>query len=316
MNGNHCGNMYPALMFPGQGAQYVGMGRSLNECSDAAADIFSRAEKILGHAFIGTCFYGPDIILMQTSICQPALFAHGCAAVAALRAAGIEQYSVAYGLSLGELTALWAAGVFDFEVGMRVVAERGRLMQKACDETSGAMLCLTGGISDEVAEVCHCASVEIANVNCPGQIVVSGEAHCIAKAREVAEKMSFKRVLCLNVAGAYHSRLMEKASGGFEKFLKNFEFHRPRFKILTNVTGEAVESPEEIKSMLVRQIISPVLFEKCCRNALQMGTAEYFECGPGRTLSGMMKKINGDVTVKNFDKIEDFPAPLLRDPFG
>ncbi|MDR1401458.1 MAG: ACP S-malonyltransferase [Puniceicoccales bacterium] len=299
--------MGTALVFPGQGAQYVGMGLSLYENSPAAKKIFSRAEEILGGAFLQACFRGPEEVLTQTSVCQPALFTHGCAAVEILREKIPEKkYSIAYGLSLGELTALCIAEVFDFTTGVKLVAERGRLMRKACEETDGAMLCLIGGNPDDATELCSAADVEMANMNCPGQIVVSGEMRNIKKAMEMAQKMAFKRVLPLNVAGAYHSRLMESAAQGFEKFLHGVELQPPKIKILSNVTGALVESPGEIKKLLARQIISPVLFEKCCHSALQLEISEFFECGPGRTLSGMMRKISGNVTLRNFDGAADF----------
>jgi [acyl-carrier-protein] S-malonyltransferase len=294
-----------ALMFPGQGAQYVGMGQSLCERNYVAKEIFSRAEKILGAQFLQICFQGPNEILKQTSICQPALFVHCCAAVNILREMGYD-FDIAYGLSLGELTALWAAEVVDFETGLHIVSERGRLMQVACEKTNGSMLCLLGGDWEDIDSICHESGVEVANMNCPDQVVISGETENIKKAQELAEKMAFKRVLPLNVAGAYHSKLMESASVGFEKVLQNIEFNAPRIKVLTNVTGESVESPREIKEMLVRQIISPVLFEKCCRSAMCMQVSEYFECGPGKTLCGMLKKIDRDIIAKNFDRIEDF----------
>ncbi|MDR2432390.1 MAG: ACP S-malonyltransferase [Puniceicoccales bacterium] len=294
-----------ALMFPGQGAQYVGMGKSLCKGNRGAREIFSRAEKILGLQFSQICFLGPDEVLMQTSICQPALFVHGCAVINILREMG-NSFDVAYGLSLGELTALWAAEVIDFEAGVHMVSERGRLMQAACEKTKGSMLCLLGGALEDVDSLCHESGVEIANINCPGQVVIAGETKNIQKAQALAEKMTFKRVLPLNVAGAYHSRLMESASVGFEKVLQNIEFHPPRIKILTNVTGECIESPEKIKEMLVRQIVSPVLFEKCCRSAMRMQMSEYFECGPKKTLCGMLKRINKDIIAKSFDNMEDF----------
>ncbi|MDR1595480.1 MAG: ACP S-malonyltransferase [Puniceicoccales bacterium] len=299
--------MSTALVFPGQGAQYVGMGQSLCDGSCSAREIFAAAEKLLGASFLHACFDGPFEILAQTKICQPALFVHGCAATVVLREKFTKKkYSVAYGLSLGELTALWAADVFDFDVALRVVAERGRLMQKACEETDGAMLCLIGGTREDVETLCAETNVELANINCPGQIVISGMRNSIKAANEIAEKMRFRRVLQLNVAGAYHSRLMESACVGFEKFLKTIDLRPPKVATLTNVTGEPVSDPAKIKKTLAEQIISPVFFEKCCRSAIGIGADEFLECGPGKSLCGMMKKISETVNVKNFDKMDDF----------
>jgi [acyl-carrier-protein] S-malonyltransferase len=179
-------------------------------------------------------------------------------------------------------------------------------MQKACEETDGAMLCLIGGTLDDVNALCDEADVEISNANCPGQIVVSGERKNIRFAFEIAAKMRFRRVLPLNVAGAYHSRLMEGASVEFGKFLRNIEIRTPKMDVLTNISGDAVRSAEDIRDALSRQIVSPVLFEKCCLKAMEMGVGEFLECGPGRTLSGIIKKISGEISTRNFDKIKDF----------
>jgi [acyl-carrier-protein] S-malonyltransferase len=300
--------MGTALIFPGQGSQYVGMGLSLFENSRAGRGVFSVAERVLGGKFLEVMFHGPGSSLAETRICQIALFVHSCAAVAVLEERGRDrQCAITYGLSLGELTALWAAGVFDFETGLEVVAERGRLMQAACEETDGAMLCLIGGEWGDIDSLCRDADVTLANINCPGQVVISGETRNIERATAIAEKMPFKRALRLNVAGAYHSKLMESAGVGFGKFLENVEFYPPKMQVLTNVTAKTVESPAEIKKMLAQQIVSPVLFEECCRRAMGNGVGEYLECGPGKTLSGMVKKIDRSAIARNFDRLEDFP---------
>lgn len=299
--------MATALVFPGQGAQYVGMGRSLYESFPVVSSLYTAAEKMLGKSFLQACFYGPDDVLTQTKICQPALFLHSVAAVTILRSLFPEkEHSVAFGLSLGELTALWSAGVYDFETGLAIVAERSRLMQFACEQTNGSMLCLLGGNSDDVDAICASSNVYKANLNCPGQIVLSGDAKCIQVARSIAEKMKFKRVLPLNVAGAYHSPLMESASIGFEKFLRDITFNVPNFPVLSNVTANVVNDPNIIKELLVKQIISPVLFENCCVRAINMGASEFIECGAGKTLSGLIKKIDKSVSVVNFDKSDDY----------
>jgi [acyl-carrier-protein] S-malonyltransferase len=168
------------------------------------------------------------------------------------------------------------------------------------------MLCLIGGYSDDIVSLCDESGVDVANMNCPGQVVVSGARRNIDAARELAEKMTFKRVLPLNVAGAYHSRLMESASVGFKNFLDAIDFAPPRVEVLTNVTGETVSAPEKIKEALANQIVSPVLFEKCCNSALCMGIGEFFECGAGKTLIGLVKRIDAAVATRSFDKIDDF----------
>lgn len=299
--------MATALIFPGQGAQYVGMGQSLYESFPVVRSFYRAAEKMFGESFLQTCFYGPDDVLTQTKVCQPALFLHSVAAVAVLRSLFPEkEQSVAFGLSLGELTALWTAGVYDFETGLAIVAERSRLMQEACERTNGSMLCLLGGNTDDVDTVCASANVYKANLNCPGQIVLSGDAKCIQVARSIAEQMSFKRVLPLNVAGAYHSPLMESASIGFEKFLRDITFNVPQVPVLSNVMANVVSDPAVIRDLLVKQIVSPVLFEGCCTRAISMGVSEFIECGAGRTLSGLIKKIDKSVSVVSFDKSDDY----------
>jgi [acyl-carrier-protein] S-malonyltransferase len=283
------------------------MGLSLHQNSLVASEFFSTAERVVGGGFLDVLFHGPGELLTEAKFCQLALFVHGCAAAAMLKDGPLAgQCTVSYGLSLGELTALWAAGVFDFETGLKIVAERGRLMQKACEETDGSMLCLIGGEWGYIDALCQETGVVAANVNCPGQVVVSGETCGIERAMEIAERMPFKRVVRLNVAGAYHSKLMEDAGNAFGKFLQTIDFSPPKLRVLTNVTGEELTSPLEVKEMLARQIFSPVLFERCCRRAIQLGVTEHLECGPGKTLSAMAKRIDKTTSTRNFDKFDDF----------
>ena len=296
-----------AFIFSGQGAQYVGMGLSLYESFANVKHLFGTAAKVLGQDFLQICFRGPDEFLTQTKICQPALFLHGCVAVSILRDRDPNIHcDVAFGLSLGELTALWAAGVFDFETGLHIVSMRGKLMQEACEKTQGAMLCVIGGTDDDLKSLCDETNIEIANLNCPGQVVLSGSLENIQLARELAARMSFKRAMLLNVAGAYHSRLMESARDGFEKFIKNIEFSAPNMKVLSNVTGDLVSDPKDIKQKLVEQIVSPVLFEKCCHKAIEIGVNKFLECGPGKSLAGLIRRIDKTLVTDNFDKSVDF----------
>ena len=299
--------MSVAFVFPGQGAQYVGMGLSLYESFANVKYLFDTAAKVLGQDFLQICFRGPDEFLTQTKICQPALFLHGCVAVSILRDRDPNIHcDVAFGLSLGELTALWAAGVFDFETGLHIVSMRGKLMQEACEKTQGTMLCVFGGTDDDLKSLCAETNVEIANLNCPGQVVLSGSLENIQLARELAARMSFKRAMLLNVAGAYHSRLMESARDGFEKFIENIEFSAPNMKVLSNVTGDLVSDPEDIKQKLVEQIVSPVLFEKCCHKAIEIDVNKFLECGPGKSLAGLIRRIDKTLVTDNFDKPVDF----------
>ncbi|MDR2435969.1 MAG: ACP S-malonyltransferase [Puniceicoccales bacterium] len=299
--------MKTGLIFPGQGAQYVGMGKSLCEGNHAASLVFNQAGKVLGESFLNALFCGPENDLTATGCCQPALFTHSYAAVEAMRSLYPEkQAEIAFGLSLGEISALCVAGVFDFETGLKITHMRGNLMQKACENTRGTMVSLIGGMFGDILEICDKTGVEIANVNCPGQVVISGECGAMQSAIALAEKMPFKRIFPLKVAGAYHSRLMAEAGVGFEKFINDIEFEGPKIGIISNVTADFVRTGEEAKRLLVKQIVSPVLFAKCCERAIRCGAKKFFECGAGKVLSGLMKRVNPDVTVTSLDNIADF----------
>lgn len=294
-------------MFPGQGAQYVGMGKTLHDGNHAARLMYAQAANVLGEGFVNTCFCGPEERLTATDYCQPALFVHSCAVVKMMQGLYPEKRcDIAWGLSLGELSALHIAGVFDFETGVRVVHERGRLMQLACERTDGTMASLIGGFFDDIVELCDQSGVEIANINCPGQVVISGDKGCMKHATEIASKMSFKRIIPLKVAGAYHSKLMAEASAGFEKFLNDIEFSDPVIPVISNVTADFVKSAIDAKQLLVKQITSPVLFGKCCERAIRSGVDQMFECGAGRVLTGLMKRIDASIMVKSLDNLSDF----------
>ncbi len=298
-----------AIMFSGQGAQKVGMGRSLFENSARARLLYEEADAILGWSLSKVSFDGPSEELVQTRVCQPALFVHGCAVFHLLEDAGrTADVSIALGLSLGEVTALTSAGVFDFATGLRVVAERGRLMHMACEQTSGSMASVIGEETEKVADLCREFDIEMANLNCPGQIVVSGEKTKIAAAIEAAKARDFRRVIPLNVAGAYHSRLMEPARAAFAAFLESVEFRRPRFTVLTNTTGKAVSEPGAMRDALVRQVVSPVLWEACMREAAALGATEFFELGTGAVLAGLARRTERSWPVKSFAEYADLAS--------
>lgn len=292
--------MITGLLFSGQGAQQVGMGRSLYENSATARELYDMAEAILGWEFKRICFEGPDAELTQTAVCQPALYVQGFAIYTLLEERGLlDEPRAACGLSLGELTALAAAGVYDFETGLRLVAERGRLMQAACDATEGGMASVIGGSPETVEALCQRFDIEIANINCPGQIVISGERSKVMAAVEAAQGGAFKRVMPLNVAGAYHSRLMASARDAFAEYLASFDFAAPKMAVYSNVSGEAVTDPEVIRDCLVRQVVSPVRFEDCLRNAhFEHGVEQFFECGPGKVLAGLARRTAKAIAVR------------------
>ena len=263
-----------ALIFSGQGAQKIGMGQSLYEHSPAARARYDEAKAVLGWDLAQVCFAGPESELTQTKVCQPALFVHGLALLAALQEqgrlpAGEPRYAL--GLSLGEVTAYCAAGVFDFATGLRVVAERGRLMQLACEQTTGGMAAIMGEERAKVQELCREFDIEAANFNAPGQIIVTGEKSKVDAAVTAAKARGIKKVMPLKVAGAYHSRLMEPARAAFAAFLEQVPFAAPRFAVFTNTTGQAVAEPAAIRAALVRQVVASVLWEDCMRAAAAAG---------------------------------------------
>jgi [acyl-carrier-protein] S-malonyltransferase len=300
--------MATGLLFSGQGAQSVGMGRSLYENSAIAKALYDEANEILGWDLKTLCFEGPDEALTETKVCQPALYVQGYALYSILKAAGkLDNVTAACGLSLGELTALAAAGVFDFATGLKLVAERGRLMQIACDATKGGMAAVIGGTPEDVQTFCDEFDIEIANLNCPGQIVISGDNAQVLEA-VAASKGRFKLCKPLNVAGAYHSRLMVSARDAFAEFIKDFDFKTPEIAVYTNVSGERVSDPQIIKDALVSQVVSSVRFEDCLRNmATQNNLADFYECGPGKVLAGFGKRIDKTLTIMPVSEFSDLP---------
>lgn len=300
--------MATGLLFSGQGAQSVGMGKSLYENSDIAKALYDEANEVLGWDLKTLCFEGPDEALTETKVCQPALYVQGFALFSILKERGmLGDYKSACGLSLGELTALAAAGVYDFATGLRLVAERGRLMQEACDATKGGMAAVIGGTPEDVQTFCDEFDIEVANLNCPGQIVISGDNEKVLEA-VAASKGRFKLCKPLNVAGAYHSKLMISARDAFAEFIKEFDFKAPEVVVYTNVTGKQVSDPQEIKDSLVSQIVSSVRFEDCLRNmAAENGIEQFYECGPGKVLAGFAKRTDRALNVTPMSEFDEIP---------
>ncbi len=283
------------------------MAKSLYDTEAAARAVFDQANAILDFDLKEACFEGPPERLTDTSVCQPALFVHGLAVRAILEERGmLGEVTVALGLSLGELTALTAAGAFDFETGLKVVARRGALMQEACNASEGSMASLIGGTREKAQELAGACDIDVANLNCPGQIVVSGSQAGITEAVAKARAFGFKLARELNVAGAYHSRLMEPARAGFETFLSSQKVDVPRLTVFSNTTGAPVTEPESIKAALVKQVVSPVLWEDCFNAAVATGATTFFECGPGAVLTGLAKRIDRDAKVTAIAEAEDF----------
>ena len=300
-----------ALLFAGQGAQKVGMGKSLFAQSAVARGLYEEANAVLGWDLKQLSFEGPEPDLTQTKVCQPALYVHGLALLASLREAGklpAGEPRFALGLSLGEVTAYCASGVFDFATGLRIVAERGRLMQQACEQTSGGMAAVIGEERAQVQELCREFDIEAANFNAPGQIIVSGEKSRVAAAVAAAKDRGMKKVMPLNVAGAYHSRLMEPARVAFADFLDPIPFSAPRCTVFTNTTGQAISDPAAIKAALVRQVVSSVLWEDCMRSAAAAGVTEFWELGPGGVLAGLARRTEKSWALRSFAEFTDVSA--------
>lgn len=290
----------------------MGMGRSLCEAFPTAAALYADANDILGWDLQQISFHGDERKLTETRVCQPALFVHGMAAATVLRERGLlDDCRVALGLSLGEVTALTAAGVFDFATGLRVVAERGRLMQAACETTEGGMASVIGASREEVQALCRDFDIDMANLNCPGQIVISGEKAKVAAAVAAGRERGLKRVIPLNVAGAYHSRLMEPARADFANYLQDVSFHAPRITVFSNTTGQPVQTAEEIRAALIAQVVSPVLWEDCLRQAGSLGVERFYECGPGIILSGLARRTDPSIQVVGIAEAEDFEKVAL-----
>ena len=295
-----------ALLFAGQGSQKIGMGKSLYAQAPEARALYDEADRVLGWSLTNVSFEGPESELTQTKVCQPALFVHGLALLAVLRAQGkVGEISQALGLSLGELTAYCAADVFDFATGLKIVAERGRLMQQACEQTNGTMAAVIGEERVRVNELCREFDIEAANFNAPGQIIISGDKAKVEAAVAAAKERGMKKVIPLNVAGAYHSRLMEPARAAFETFLEGIHFASPKFVVFTNTTGKAISEPAAMKAALVRQIVSPVMWEDCMRSAAAAGATEFWELGPGGVLAGLARRTDKTWPVKSFAEYSD-----------
>jgi [acyl-carrier-protein] S-malonyltransferase len=287
-----------ALLFAGQGAQVVGMGRDLAEQFPAAADLFRRADEILGRKLSEIAWNGPIEELTKTSNCQPALYVHGLACLAALReVAGEFPIEGAAGLSLGEITAHAAAGTFDFATGLKLVQRRGELMDEACAATIGAMAAMIGADENTVRLLAADEDVDVANINAPGQIVISGELAKVEAAIGVAKEYGIRRATLLNVAGAYHSRLMESAYVKLGEALAEIPMQTPRFAVISNVTGEEVTTPDEIRRTLQDQVTATVRWLDCMERLLERGCELFIELGSAGVLAGLLKRTRKDVDV-------------------
>jgi [acyl-carrier-protein] S-malonyltransferase len=293
-----------AFLFPGQGAQTVGMGAGAYGALPGAREVFDRADEILGFALSKICFEGPEDRLNATEVSQPAIFVTSVA-LAEVFAAGAGkglQVQAAAGLSLGEYTALWAAGALTFEDGVRLTRRRGELMQAAAQANPSTMVSIMGLDEGRVKNICEAASalgiISPANFNCPGQTVVSGTIEACRRALELAEEAG-GRAVELKVAGAFHSELMASAAQGLKQELERTDLAKPRLPVVANVTADYHGDPQSIRSLLVDQLTRGILWQKSMERLLSEGYDQFYEIGPGRVLRGLMKKIDRKATVTN-----------------
>jgi [acyl-carrier-protein] S-malonyltransferase len=300
-----------ALLFAGQGAQSVGMGKDLFEQFPTAQNYFQRANEILGFDLAAICREGPEPELTRTENCQPAIFLVSWIALQLLLERGPQiTFEATAGLSLGELTALTAAGAFGFEDGLRIARQRGRFMQEACEATRGGMAAVLGFDVEATRAVCLESDVEIANLNCPGQIVISGEDDKIARAVELAKAKGAKKAVALQVAGAYHSRLMSGAQPKVQAMMAEVAVQTPKVMVISNVTAQPHQGPAEIRERLVEQVVSPVRWEDSIRYLLGQGFNRFIELGPGTTLTGFLKRIDRNVEFLNIADVPSLDAAL------
>jgi len=287
-----------AFLFAGQGAQVVGMGRDLAALFPAARAWCDRANAALGYDLAALCFNGPEAELTQTEHAQPGIFLVSwiCLELLKERAPNLK-FDATAGLSLGEFTALAAAGALSFEDGLRVVRQRGKFMQEACDATRGGMAAIIGLDEAPLREACAEAGVVLANLNCPGQLVISGAADQITRACELAKAKGAKRALPLPVAGAYHSPLMAGAQPRLRAELAKIQLAAPAVPVISNVTAQAHGA--DLSARLVEQVCAPVRWEESMRTLLALGFTRFIELGPGTALSGFMRRIDKSAQMLN-----------------
>lgn len=305
--------MKTALLFSGQGAQAVGMGKDLAAAYPVAADLFRRADEILGYSLSRIAFEGPSEELTRTSVCQPALYTHGLAALSVLREKfPTLSFDAAAGLSLGEFTAHSAAGTFDFETGLRLVDQRSRFMQEACESTEGGMAAIIGAEEQGVRDLAASADVDVANFNSPGQIVISGEKAKIALAVGMAKEYGARKAVELSVAGAFHSRLMEPAYQRLSAVLAETPIVMPQVPVVSNVDALPAGSPDAIRKALADQVTGSVCWTASIEYMIDhLGITRFLELGPGGVIAGLVGRIRKGTEVISISDAASLDAALL-----
>jgi len=293
--------MKAAYVFPGQGAQWVGMGHDLYQNFDSAKAIFDQADKALGFSMSQLCFEGPEEELLQTINAQPAIVTVSFACFEASRnaSAGLPPASFVAGHSLGEYTALAAAGVLDFATTVYLARERGRLMHEAGQITPGGMAAIIGLDEKLLAEVCAETGARIANINCPGQIVISGAEDNLTKAMDLVKARGAYRAIRLQVSGAFHTPLMQPAVDGMAEIMSSITFHQPIIPIIGNTTAQPLTTAESVKEELLRQLCNCVRWQRSIEYMVSDGVSTFIELGPGKVLAGLIKRIDKNVKIIN-----------------
>ncbi|MDR2580807.1 MAG: ACP S-malonyltransferase [Fibromonadaceae bacterium] len=302
------------LLFPGQGAQYVGMGKALSETFEPARQLLKKADEVLGFELSKIMQEGPEELLKSTDNTQPALYVCSCMAMELLKSKEVD-YDYVAGHSLGEYSAIYAAGGFSFEDGLRLVRVRGELMAKAGELKPGAMAAVLGlseeDLSTVLAEAASAGVVVAANFNSPGQIVISGSKEGVAKASELANAKGAKKVVPLPVSGAFHSPLMEYALPGLKEAVEKTSFSDLQVPVIANVTSQAVSKGSDLQELLVKQLVSPVRWQQGMEAAISLGVDKGIEVGAGKVLMGLMRQINRDIKVNPVETEEQLNSSLL-----